>query len=173
MSIPDISDSSPGYFALPLQESSSWGGKVVTKVHEVTSYVISSISSVAQSILSSCIYVGTLGHYALDDLKDYFSKENTSLEDNNDTPAVSSKEDDIEETDVSELASALRKAQLKRHESKMSIDSATFRRFHSPHDSQYLSLYPSLGDTVKLSTHQKTPEERLAEMEKSVINKGK
>ena len=64
----------------PLQESGSLLGKVVTKVHATTNYVISSISSVAQFILSSCISVGTLGRYTLDDLKDYFSTTG-SLED--------------------------------------------------------------------------------------------
>lgn len=38
---------------LPLQESGSLLGKVVTKLHATTNYAISSISSVAQFILSS------------------------------------------------------------------------------------------------------------------------
>ncbi len=159
----------------PLQESGSWAGKVVTKVHEATSYVVSSISSVAQSILSSCIYVGTLGRYTLDDLKDYFSKENASLECNNDIVAVSSTEDDIEE--ISEVDSSLKEARsnLKRHGSKMSVHSTTLRRFRSPAttNSFYQKLYGEVAETLILSTCSKTPEERLAEMERSVINKGK
>ncbi|PWU16193.1 MAG: hypothetical protein C5B45_01140 [Chlamydiae bacterium] len=175
MSIPSISDHYPKDLGSPLQESSSWTGKVVTKVYEATNCVVSSINSVAQSILSSCISIGTLGRYKLDDLKDYFLVEG-SFEDKNRSNS-SSQEDDLEKTNVSAFANTLgeAKSNLKRHESKMSIDSATFRRFRLPHDpsSPYSSLYPSMVDTVKLSTCQKTPKERLAEMEKSATNNGK
>ncbi|MEK7339923.1 MAG: hypothetical protein WBD50_08075 [Candidatus Rhabdochlamydia sp.] len=154
-------DSSPGYFAPPLQESSSWGGKVVIKVHEVTSCVISSISSVAQSILSGCIYVGTLGHYTLDDLKDYFSKENASLEGNNDTLAVSSTEDDIKEKNIVEPDSTLEKkdeelsqSRLNRHPSKVSVSSQLYRsiRAGGVANSPYSTAFQGMGETMKLST---------------------
>ncbi|VHO04130.1 hypothetical protein [Candidatus Rhabdochlamydia sp. T3358] len=174
MSSPSISHSSlNNNLGFPLQESGSFLGKVVTKVHTTTSYVISSISSVAQFILSSCISVGTLGRYTLDDLKDYFSTK-VFLE-NKDTLAVPPEGDGIEETTVSEFAKDLigAKSGLRRNGSKMSVNSTLFRKFHSKRNSKFESLYPNLKETVKLSTYEKTPEERLAEMEKSAINRGK
>jgi hypothetical protein len=174
MSIPEnIPNRLLNHLEPPLQESGSLLGKVVTKVHTTTNYAISSISSVAQFILSSCISVGTLGRYTLDDLKDYFSTTD-SLED---ISAVSSKGDAIEEASVSESDRALKetKSKLQRHDSKMSVNSTTLRRIRSPRDSDSScsSLYPNLEDTVKLSTHPKNPKERLAEMEESAINRGK
>lgn len=172
MSVPNISNNYPNDLGFPLQENSFWTGKVVTKVHEVTSCVVSSISSIAQFILSSCICVGTLGLYTLNDLKDYFSIKG-SLEDKDRSAAFSSRDDMEEKSPDIVLKEA--KSNLKRHESKISIDSTTFRRLRLPQSSNCSSLYPNLGDNTlfKLSTHQKTPEERLAEMEKSVIDKGR
>ena len=87
MSIPEnISYSPLNNLGPPLQESSSWTRKVITKVRTTASCLVSSIGSVAQSILSNFIYVGTLGRYTLDDLKDYFSTkvsiENRNIEEN-------------------------------------------------------------------------------------------
>lgn len=164
MSIPEnISYSPLNNLGPPLQESSSWTGKVITKVRTTASCLVSSIGSVAQSILSNFIYVGTLGRYTLDDLKDYFSTK-VSIENRN-----------IEEKSVSEPNSVLEesKSKLKRHDSKISVNSTTLRSIRSRRDSnsQYPALYPSLGGMVKLSTYAKTPEQRLAEMEKEAIEK--
>lgn len=163
MSTPTISHSLPNDFVPPLQESGSWAGKVITKVHTTASYVISSIDSMAQSILSNFIYVGTLGRYTLNDLKDYFSIK-VSIENKN------AEEDHIEEKNInSEPNNVLEetKSKLKRHDSKISVDSTTLRsiRLRRDSNSQHQSLYPDLGGMVKLSTHAKTPEQRLAEME--------
>ncbi len=136
-------DSSPGYFTPPLQESSSWGGKVVTKVHEVTSCVISSISSVAQSILSGCIYVGTLGDYTLDDLKDYFSKENASLEDK---PSLEDEKDITKEKPEYE-------SNLKRNPS---IASSCYNRFMEIANgkSPYAKCYQGLTEVTQKRSHE-------------------
>jgi len=146
----------------PLQESSSWTGKVITKVRTTASCLVSSIGSVAQSILSNFIYVGTLGRYTLDDLKDYFSTK-VSIENRN-----------IEEKSVGEADNALKeaKSRLKRHDSKVSVSSTLFRKLcQSSFSSQDQSIYPNLGGEVKVSTYAKTPEQRLAEMEKIAMEK--
>ena len=151
----------PQHLGPSLQESSSWAGKVVTKIYTTTNYAISSIDSVAKSILSNFIYVGTLGRYTLEDLKDYFS---TRVHIENERNSV------LEEAQSS----------LKRHDSKVSVNSTLLRSLRSPRssDSQYQSIYPDLAGGVKLSTYSKNPEQRLAEMERaamekeSVINKG-
>lgn len=165
----NISYSPLNNLGLPLQESSSWTGKVITKVRTTASCLVSSIGSVAQSILSNFIYVGTLGRYTLDDLKDYFSTK-VSIENRN-----------IEEKSVGEADNALKeaKSRLKRHDSKVSVSSTLFRKLcQSSSNSQDQSIYPNLGGEVKVSTYAKTPEQRLAEMEKiamekTVTNQGK
>ena len=175
MSSPIILHNHPSHLGSPLQESGSLIGKVITKVYTTTNYLISSISSVAESILSNFIYVGSLGRYTLDDLKGHFSIKGFS--EDKDRLTVSSKKDDIEEESISELANVLRKAKsgLERHDSKMSVDSITFQTVHLPYDfdTPHLSIYPNLENIVKLSTHRKDPKERLSEKKKYVINRGK
>lgn len=149
----------PKHLGPSLQESSSWAGKVVTKIYTTTNYAISSIDSVAKSILSNFIYVGTLGRYTLDDLKGYFSTR---------VPIENKRNSVLEEA----------KSSLKRHDSKVSVNSILLRGLRFPRDPQYPSIYPDLAGGVKLSTYSKNPEQRLAEMERaavekeSVINKG-
>ncbi|QZA58394.1 hypothetical protein [Candidatus Rhabdochlamydia porcellionis] len=168
MSIPDVSHSLPNNIEPLLQESGSLLGKIITRIYTTTSYLISSIGSMAQSILSNFIYVGTVGHYKLDDLKDCFSVKRSK-----DRSTASSKRGDIEETSISEPNSTLKevKARLNRHTSRISVGSATLRKIRShssSKDSQYPSLYPKLEEMVKLASYSKTPEERLAELKNSL-----
>lgn len=62
------------------QETGSLYGRLVSTISRNSSYIAQSISSIAQSILSKCIYIGSLGRYTLDNLKNYFFSQNAPLE---------------------------------------------------------------------------------------------
>lgn len=132
-------------FVQPLQESGSLARKVITKVYKTTSYVIYSISSIAQSILSECIYVGSFGRYTIEDLKSYLFTKKVSLEEKIVPDSSSAK------TDVREEKSA-----IQRHPSKVSVASSYFRRvieISENEDSPYSGCYRQLKGLVKLSSN--------------------
>ena len=137
MSITVTPHSPPNDLVLALQESSSWTGRCVTRVHTSASYVISSIGSVVQSILSNRIYAGTCGLYTLDDLKDSSSKENASLEGSQ----------KIIEKEPLEY-----ECRLKRQASKTSVTPSLYDRIEegASNGSPYANLYADMKDTIKL-----------------------
>ncbi|PWU16191.1 MAG: hypothetical protein C5B45_01130 [Chlamydiae bacterium] len=63
------------------QKSASLHGRVFHKITDGGKYIIQSINKVAQSILSTCIYVGSFGRCDLDSLKSYFFSNQTALKD--------------------------------------------------------------------------------------------
>ncbi|KAG6559827.1 hypothetical protein RHABOEDO_001545 [Candidatus Rhabdochlamydia oedothoracis] len=180
MGISNISNNYPDNLGSPLQESGSLIGRVITKVYITTNYLISSIGSVTQSILSNFIYVGSLGRYTLDDLKGCFSIKG-SLE-NSDNSSKTHEDlaqsklnkhgslgNDVPNKDLEEA-----KSKLKRCKSNVSVNSSILRKFRSPDASNplYQELYEKVAETLTLSTHSKTPEKRLKAMEKSVNEQG-
>ncbi|MDR2539863.1 MAG: hypothetical protein LBC45_04635 [Chlamydiales bacterium] len=160
MGISNISNNYPSDLGLPLQESNCWMGKVIAHIHKSTSGLISSISSLAQSILSSLIYVGTLGHYTLSDLKNGFSMKRDSSGDN------ARIDKGLFGNDTFGQALEKVKSELKRHDSKISVCSTLLRELRCSSDPKHRPIYPDLSQGIKLSTYSKTPQQRLAEMEK-------
>lgn len=163
MSITNIFYSHPNHLETPLPERSSLLGKFVTKVHTTTSYLIASIHSLARLILSYFIYVGSWGRYTLNA---HFSLQrglgNSASCAN--IQEVVSKRNQREDLRAIEENKAFNKVPLKRHASKLSVSSNILRNIRSERASS--SLYPNLAEMVTLSTCVKTPEQRLAELER-------
>ena len=71
--------SSKNSFIQASQEQNLLQGRLVSAISKSGSYIIQSVSYIAQSILSKCIYIGSLGRYTLSDLKNYlFTKQDSS-----------------------------------------------------------------------------------------------
>ncbi len=68
--------------AQDLQESTSLHGRVFHKISDGGKCIIQSINKVAQSILSTCIYVVSFGRCDLDSLKNYLFSNQTASSDN-------------------------------------------------------------------------------------------
>ena len=64
------------------QKSVSLHGRAFHKITDGGKYIIQSINRIAQSILSTCIYVVSFGRCDLDSLKSYFFSNQTALKDN-------------------------------------------------------------------------------------------
>lgn len=73
---PEIKDANP---AQDLQQSTSLHGRVFHKISDGGKCIIQSINKVAQSILSTCIYVGSFGRCDLNSLKNYLFSNQSAL----------------------------------------------------------------------------------------------
>jgi hypothetical protein len=63
-----------------VQKVSSFYGRLVSTISKGGSYITQSIKSIAQSILSKCVQIGSLGRYTLEDLKSCLFTKQGSLE---------------------------------------------------------------------------------------------
>lgn len=145
MSIPSISMGfNENNLEQPLQRNSSLVGRVVTKICKTTSYVIHSIGSIVQSILSECIYVGSFGCYTLDDLKNYLFKGKASLEEDKQEP------ESITTPVLKEPPEY--ESKLKRQGSKISVSPSYFERVRvgsDNKDSPYAECFKGLSEIIK------------------------
>lgn len=124
----------------PPQSSNSLPGKVIAQVYRAASYVISSINRISQSILSKCIYIGSIGRYTLDDVKSYLFTDQAALQ-----------EEVLKETTAEEEPEYISK--LKRQDSKISVNSTFFRSLQE--SGKKTNLYPDLSAMAKLSERSK------------------
>ncbi len=69
------------------QKSASLHGRAFHKISDGGKYIIQSINKVAQSILSTCIYVVSFGRCDLDSLKNYLFSNQVASKDNETVPS--------------------------------------------------------------------------------------
>lgn len=155
---------------LSTQESNSLPLKVTAQLCRTASQIIHSINNIAQSILSKCIYVGSLGRCTLDDLKNYLFKNHTSLKPEASLGIVQTDEDiiiDRANMDDSESEVALdisfedssnidrtreeealeeerKKYGLTRQDSLISVTSSVYNRMKKPEGGEK-GIYPDLS----------------------------
>ena len=126
------------------QGSNSLPEKAVTQLYRATSYVVSSINQIAQSILSKCIYMGSLGRYTLDDIKNYLFTDQAAVRDE----ALPSNKEEVFESTKSKLE---RSPSM---ESGISISPSIFGRavVASQTNSAYAECNGKLIEMAKLSS---------------------
>lgn len=152
-------------------ESDSLPLRVIAQLGRTVNQIAHSISNIAQTILSKCIYVGSLGHYTFDDLKRVLFKNQISLESevaeartNEDSVMDEVRMDDsdlcidgnfegssnIDETsDEEALEKERKKYGLKRPGSVDSVTSSVYESLQNRNG----GIYPDLSQLVKKKEH--------------------
>lgn len=165
-----------GYSDIPgslTQESDSLPLRVFAQLTRTANQIVDSISNVAQSILSKCIHIGSLGRYTLDDLKSILFKNQISLE--SEITEVQADEntamdkvhiDDLEskvtldidrnfedssnidQTSEEVLEEERKRYDLKRQDSLISVTSSLYGRLKKPKEGEE-GIYPDLSLLIK------------------------